>query len=180
MHVPDNFKHLTVSNWAEPDEVSSSFAAFDLVNGRQEDLSPDDWAERFLAIELSPLVPDAIRDMWGVARGVLLYAWFFYPLYALGEDQLRRVADAAVLLRYQSAGGPRDPRSGGWPSLKRRLDWLIERGIISRRVEQRWNATRNLRNYGSHATYARLEMPIGALQSLTILADEINALYVAE
>ena len=179
-HVPPNFKHLTVSNWAEADEVSNAFAAFNLVTGEQEDVSANGWAERFLAIELSTSVPAEIRDMWAVARGLRLYGWFFYPLYALGEDQLRRVADAAVLLRYQQAGGPRDPTSEAWPSLKRRLDWLIARGIIDTRVEHRWNATRNLRNYGSHATRARLEMPIGALQSLAILAGEIDALYVTE
>jgi hypothetical protein len=162
----------------EPDEVSSAFAALDLSTGARRDLSADDWAERFLAIELSLLVPEQIRDMWAVARGVLLYGWFFYPLYALGEDQLRRVADAAVLLRYQQAGGPRNPTSDRWPDLKPRLDWLVAQGVINRRVAPRWDAIRNLRNYGSHASSARIEMPTEALRSLAVLAEEIDALYV--
>jgi hypothetical protein len=75
--------------------------------------------------------------MWEVARGVLLYGWFYYPLYALGEHQLRRVADAAVLRRYQQAGGPpnkkRDPDDGQlrWPDFKRRVEWLTDHGIIA-------------------------------------------------
>ena len=177
--TPNNFKRLTAQNWMERDEVSSAFAALDLETGARVDISADGWAERFLAIELSSGVPEEIREMWDVARGVLLYGWFFYPLYALGEDQLRRVADAAVLLRYREVGGPSGPASGAPPSFKARLDWLIARGFISATVEQRWNAIRNLRNYGSHAAYARIETPLGALQSLAVLADSINALFDA-
>lgn len=178
-YQPTGFKHLTVDNWLEPDKAANAFGEINLATGERREASAARWAERFLAVELSPQVPDAIRDMWVVARGVLLYAWFFYPLYALGDDQLHRVADAAVLLRYQQADGPLDGRSGEWPALKPRLDWLIARGIINKGVEQQWDAIRNLRNYGSHATYARIEMPIDALRSLDILADEINALYDA-
>jgi hypothetical protein len=176
-HEPGDFKRLTVDNWREPDEAAHAFREINLATGERREATADRWAERFLAVELSLQVPDAIRDMWVVARGMLLYAWFFYPLYALADDQLHRVADAAVLLRYQQADGPLDGRSGDWPALKARLDWLIAQGIIDKTVEQRWDAIRNLRNYGSHATYARIEMPIDALQSLGILAKEIDALY---
>lgn len=179
-HIPTSFKRLTASNWTEPDEASSAFAALNLESGAREDIDADGWAERFLSIELSHVVPEDIRDMWAVARGVLLYGWFFYPLYALGEDQLRRVADAAVLIRYEQVGGPNDRRTGRTPNLKRRLAWLIANGFISETVQQRWDAIRNLRNYGSHPSFARIEMPVGALQSLAVLADEINALFDAD
>lgn len=133
IHIPKNFKQLTPKNWTEPDELSSAFAALDLESGEREDISADGWAEHFLSIELSPAVPEEIRDMWAGDRGVLLYGWFFYPLYALGEDQLRRVADAAVLIRYEQVGGPNDPRSGRPPGLKPRLDWLIAHGCTGQR-----------------------------------------------
>lgn len=72
------------------------------------------------------------EEGWEVARGVLLYGCFYSPLYALSEHQLRRVADAAILHRYQQAGGPpnkkRDPDDGQlrWPDFKRRVEWLID------------------------------------------------------
>lgn len=53
--------------------------------------------------------------MWTIAHGILLYGWFFYPLYAVGDRELHRVADAAVLHRYRQAEGPRS-RNSHWPT----------------------------------------------------------------
>jgi hypothetical protein len=167
-----SFKYLTAENWLHPDEAGRAFGEVNLRTGETLPASAERWAERFLAVELSPKVPSDVRDMWVIARGVLLYGWFFYTLYALGDEQLHRVADAAVLYRYEQADGPRDSRTGRLPNLKPRLDWLIAQGIIDSKVDQRWDAIRNLRNYGSHATFARIDTPIGALQTLEVLAEE--------
>ena len=172
-------KELTADNWREPDEANALFGEMNRVTGEARILTGDDWARRFLAVELSDLVPDDVRTMWVAARGALLYGAFFYPLYALGDEQLHRVADAAVLHRYQQLNGPRHP-SGQWPNLKPRLDWLIARGVISRELEQRWEAIRNLRNFASHATFQHLEMPGQALQTLHILREEIDGLFATE
>jgi hypothetical protein len=45
-------------------------------------------------------VPEPIRELFDVARGAMIYGWFFYPLFRLGEDQLHRVVEAAVVARY--------------------------------------------------------------------------------
>jgi hypothetical protein len=50
--------------------------------------------------------------MWQATRGMLLYGWFYYAIYAIGEHQLRRVADAAVLHRYQQADGSPNKKPG--------------------------------------------------------------------
>lgn len=176
IHMPNGFKHLTLENWTEPDETGRAFAEINLATGECQEASPQHWAEQFLAVELSSRVPEDIREMWAVARGVLLYGWFFYPLYALGGEQLHRVAEAAVLMRYEQAGGPRRLR-GRRADLKGRLEWLISQRIISTRAEQRWDAIRKLRNYGSHPTFAALAMPTEALESLELLAAEIEVLY---
>ena len=34
----------------------------------------------FLSVELDEKVPHEIKELFAVARGVLLYGWFFYPL----------------------------------------------------------------------------------------------------
>ena len=169
-------KHLTVDNWRDPDEANAIFGEINRVTGQARILDGDDWAARFLAVELSERVPEDVRTMWAAARGALAYGAFFYPLYALGDEQLHRVADAAVLHRYEQLDGPR-LHSGRWPDLKPRLDWLIARGVISRELEQRWDAIRNLRNYASHATFQHLEPPGQALQTLNILRDEIDGLF---
>jgi hypothetical protein len=122
--------------------------------------------------------------MWEVARGLALYGWFYYPLYAIAEHQLRRVADAAVLHRYREADGPPhkkpDPEDGQptWPSLKKRVDWLIDNGVIATDKRHRWEAIRELRNETTHARIRHLVMPVDVLRVLDLLALEINALFV--
>jgi hypothetical protein len=45
----------------------------------------NDWARHFLAVELHEDVPADVHDLFAVARGTMLYGWFFYPLYALAK-----------------------------------------------------------------------------------------------
>lgn len=140
-------------------------------------MNAERWAEQFLAVELEQHVPAEVRELWEVARGVLLYGWFFYPLYMLGEEQLRRVADAAVLHRYRQLDGPPDEQTGESPSFARRLRWLFDHGHVDRELESRWQATRDLRNLGSHSDFQSLQMPHGSLSTLRVLAKEINTLF---
>lgn len=74
-------------------------------------------------------------------------------------------ADLATLVRGD--GPTSTPDSTGW----------VTRGILGEDVAQRWDAIRSLRNYGSHSTYVRIEMPTFALESIEVLAKEIDALY---
>jgi hypothetical protein len=91
------FKRLTVDNWQRPDPGLSIFVRLSLQDGSTRPISGDDWAREILAIELSERVPLEIRRLFAVARGALVYGYFFYPLYTLGAEQLFRVAEAAVL-----------------------------------------------------------------------------------
>ena len=82
------FKALTAENWLEPDPTGDAFGEIHLGTGDRRPMSGDRWVEHFLRVELSADVPGDVRDMWSIARGVLLYGWFFYPLYALGDAEL--------------------------------------------------------------------------------------------
>jgi hypothetical protein len=42
------------------------------------------------------LLGHAVPDLCEVACGALLYGCFFYPMFALGLEQLYRLAEAAV------------------------------------------------------------------------------------
>ena len=179
----DGVKHLTAENWLQADETGRAFGAINLLTGERRAASGDGWAEQFLAVDLNAAAPVEIRDMWEVARGLALYGWFYYPLYAIAEHQLRRVADAAVLHRYKQAGGAAnkkpDPEGElSWPGFKRRVDWLIANEIIAPEKRQRWDTMRDLRNETTHASIRHLVMPIDVLRLLDLLAPEIDALFV--
>lgn len=172
------FKNPTAKDWLEPDPTGRMFVEINAMTGERRDFTADRWAECFLGVDLDPSVPEQVREMWSIARGVLLYGWFFYPLYAIGDRELHRVADAAVLHRYRDAGGPTQ-KDGKWPSLNRRLDWLLREGLIPEEVEGRWDAIREVRNEATHADYPALLMPMDAMRSLDILAKEIDALFAS-
>ncbi len=144
--VPDDgVKHLTPGNWLEPDPICLKFVEVNLATAERRPPMGEGWAERFLAIDLAPTVASEVRDMWEAARGLLLYGWFYYAIYAIGEHQLRRVADAAVLHRYQQAGGPPNKKPGPegeqrWPDLMTRVDWLISTGVIPAQKRERWTS----------------------------------------
>lgn len=172
------FKALTVDNWRQPDPSGSPFGEVSLATGEQRAMTGERWAEHFLAVELEPDVPIEVRQLWEVARGVFLYGWFFYPLYMLGEEQLRRVADAAILHRYRQLDGPPDARNGELPNFYSRLRWLFAHEHIPAQLEPRWHAIRELRNLGSHAEFQALQMPNESLSTLHLVTEEINALFV--
>jgi hypothetical protein len=179
----DGVKHLTTSNWLEPDYIPAKYVEIHQQTGERRAASGNAWVERFLAVTLAPSVPAEVREMWDVAQGVLCYGWFYYPLYAIGEHQLRRIADAATLHRYRQAGGPaskrRDPDDGmpTWPSFKRRVDWLIGTGVIPPEKQGRWDTIRALRNETTHASSRHIAPPTESLRVLELLADEIDALF---
>jgi hypothetical protein len=181
----DGVKRPTVQNWLAPDETGRAFGEVNLATGERRTASGDGWADQFLAVGLDNEVPAEIREMWEVARGLALYGWFYYPLYAIAEHQLRRVADAAVLHRYRQAGGPPnkkpDPEDGQpiWPSFKWRVEWLIDHGVIATDRGPRWDAIRKLRNETTHASIRHLVMPMDVMRVLDLLAVEIDALFTA-
>jgi hypothetical protein len=171
------FKELTPNNWDRPDDTSSLFVRVSPVAGVVS-MNGNDWARAFLAVELAAAVPPDIRDLFAVARGTLVYGWFFYPLYALGEEQLHRVADAAVAHRYRELHGPRDKR-GYLPSLAKRVQWLLDKDVIAADTAPRWSAIRDLRNIGSHPDFQMLHPPGDVLTSLETVAATVTALFVA-
>src|SRR4051794_15962269 len=54
------FKKLTRENWLERDPTNEAFHRIDFEAGVARPLAGDDWADAFLAIELSAKVPDEI------------------------------------------------------------------------------------------------------------------------
>lgn len=177
--TPSSFKALTAANWLQPDAAGGAFEDINLATGARRPMTGERWAELILAVELSDLVPLEVRDLRAVAQGALVYGWFYYPLYTLGDEQLRRVADAAVLHRYRQVNGSARQGTGGAPSFARRLRWLVAHGYIEAHLEGRWQATRALRNYAAHPDGQMLVMPLDALSTLDLMAEGIDALFSA-
>lgn len=168
------FKVLTLENWRERDPANENFSMPSGAGMRP--MTGDDWAELFLSVELTPKAPAPVSRLFAVARGVLVYGEFFYPLYYLGAEQLYRVADAAALVRYDDLGGARTKR-GEPPVFATRIRWLHRHGVITDARHEQWHGFRELRNRASHPEEQQVFTPGTAVSVLREVSDCIAELF---
>jgi hypothetical protein len=169
-----HFKQLTLANWDKADPVNAIFGRLSRLVGPRR-MSGHDWAREFLSIELGPQVPDHVQDLFAVARGAMLYGWFFYPVYLLAEEQLHRVLETAVRTRYQELGGGRRR-----PAFAHAIEWLIDRKVISPNDKERWDGIRVMRNAASHPEHQDVMPPGAVLRTLRETAHDINRLFARD
>jgi len=129
-------------------------------------------AERFLSIDLSPDVPPEIRTLYRTARGVLLYGYFFYPLFVVGLGEISRTAEAAAARRFKDLNGPKKRRT-----FAARLEWLHEAGHLRDEEKFIWDTIRRDRNETAHPTYQMVQPPADLVRDLRVAAHCINCLF---
>ena len=122
------FKEIDAQNWLEPDPIVLHFTGMEHVH---------DYVETVLAPKLSENVPHEVMELFEVARGAMLYGYVFYPLYALGAEQLFRVGETALRSKCEQLGMPTERRR--FVDL---INWLVERRMISDVDAERWNSLR--------------------------------------
>src|SRR5437016_11236368 len=93
--------------WLQPDARMELFLKLDLRSGSVTRSVADDWLKLWKRGSLDSPVPAQIINLFEQARACICYGYFFYPLYALGIEQLTRVADAAATVRCEQLGAPR-------------------------------------------------------------------------
>jgi hypothetical protein len=174
---PDlKYKRLDPENWLERDPALDHFVQFGVLGPRP--ITTQEWAEKFLSVELERDVPVDVRRLFAVARAIMLYGAFFYPLYGVAEERLFIVADAALLHRYEAEGGTR--RSNGrWPTFDSRIKWLSSNGHLSPQQLEQWGTIRELRNLAAHPAAQTVFPPGTAFGMLRNVARDINELFVS-
>jgi hypothetical protein len=165
------FKTITAENWLEVDPIHHHLIVFneDLTKRPQETVVR---LKMILEPTLNATVPLEVRRLYEVARGTMVYSNLFYPLYALGAEQLPRVAEAAIREKYIAAGG-RNPKR----TFNKQIDWLKEQDILSAEAAQRWQVIKKGRNRVSHLVQQSLFSAAQATAILQGITDEINALF---
>ncbi len=164
-------KKLTLSNWLEPDGVPA-ISCIRLQDGTIRQMTKEEWIQPFLASELSSRVPDAIVKLFEVARGAMIYSYFFYPIQSLALEQLYRLAETSVDYKCIQLGSPSSCKT-----FQQKIDWLHKMGMFSDQDLQLWNAIRHLRNRSSHPESQTI-LSIGmVVPMLRTIADGINLLF---
>jgi len=165
------FKEITLENWLEQDDVLKIFVML-APDGEFQPQPSEDYLHRVLNPKLLETVPSDIQSLFEVARGAMVYGWFFAPLYTLGNDQLFRVVDAAMTYLCKELGGPK-PNT----SFEKRITWLVEHQVIPDSESWRWHDIRKVRNAVSHPERQSNLLPGSAIRSLEYIAEMINSLF---
>jgi hypothetical protein len=161
-------KKLTCESWRTADSASRLFIA-PMEPDRDADAA-DAWARAFLQPKLSDRVPEAVRQLFEVAQGAMVYGYFYYPLYTLGSEQLYRVYEAALRYRCRELGAPAKIRG-----FAKMLEWLAaNEGEVNLEV---WDPLREMRNAGSHPDVQQLSAPSMAMSDLEIAVRLIEKLF---
>jgi hypothetical protein len=172
------FKQLTPENWLTIDDDCSLFWWVSKDGTQAGTMNGEDWLEVFLAPKLLPSVPANVRDLFEIARGALVYGYFFYPLFTLALEQLFRVGETAISERRKQAGA--SIHEGGRKyRFKENVDWLRRNNQISEDQFEEWEALRDARNYASHPERPS-KIPPGAVGLLLkLMAKRINLLFAS-
>lgn len=160
------YKDLTPENWLNEDDIFESLRA---IGG---DFDTQRWAQSVLTLQMGQVVPEPVRDLYGVARGALLYGSFFYPMFTLGLEQLYRVTEAAVGAKCKAMQAPSSKRS-----YAQRVAWLKQQGIIPQRDTRRWVFYRQMRNSRSHPDMQMLLTPGQVLEQFNWVLESVNRLF---
>lgn len=144
-------------------------------------LTEDVWVPAVMSPQLIPSVPENVIKLFEVARGSILYGWFFYPLLTLASEQLDRVHETAIKERCKSAGVPTTRTNKSGKTLDRKFVELINdlsaAGIILPESQPEWDAVRRCRNWSSHPKDQMIDVPGGALAAIESTALRLNQLF---
>jgi hypothetical protein len=165
-------KAIDASNWLAPDPTVSGLAEVG-QDGQFRVLTGEDWVNVITRPQLASAVPEDIRKLFEVARGCLVYGYYFYPLYTLGQEQLLRIVETAVMQKCELLGVRSRIRT-----FQNGVDYLIKQGVIDRSERNVWNAMVKLRNDGAHPSEQMILPPGLAIAALKNISDDINKLFL--
>ena len=148
-------KKLTLDNWLTGETVMSAFVSLSLRDGSKVPITADQWAERFLRLQLSEQVPVEIADRFDIARGAAVYGNFFYPLFTQALLGLLIVTEAAVSTKCDDLSAPRRVKT-----FEQKLTWLRDLEEISQEEYEKWQFIRKLRNLSVHSKDQNILLPI--------------------
>jgi len=166
------FKQITQDTWLKPDRISTSFLLVPPETGVDDIKKGEIYLDMILQPRLNEDVPIEVIKLYEVARGALVYGYFFYPLYTLACEQLFRVGEAAIIFRCKTFS-PRLAKR----TFEKKIEFLFKQRILNELEKQRWHALRELRNISSHPVDQSIYPPGPVIGILAHMAEDINSLF---
>lgn len=163
-----DIKKITGANWQWEDTTTNLWRSMTSAAS-----TPREWMDFFLSPQVNQTVPVELAKMLEVARGTMIYSWYFYPLATLGAEQCFRILDTAAIVRIKNAG----LRTKRKQTFNDNIIAMARHGLITQVNEKRWHAIRDLRNDSSHPAFQTILDPGQAQSLLSVAAELLNNLF---
>jgi hypothetical protein len=160
-------KEINQQNWLEQDSTNEHLPKN--VRAHKSQLG------EILKPTLLNSVPSDVQALFEVARAAIVYGYLYYPLNALGTEQLFRVAEAAATHKCEEMQASKTAVQQA--TFEKKIDWLANKDLIDNK--DFWNLIRKWRNTASHSTSQSVIVPRTAIMLLEGVAQHINALFPA-
>ncbi|HLA95120.1 MAG TPA: hypothetical protein VK612_05315 [Pyrinomonadaceae bacterium] len=168
------FKEINLENWSQPDSIHTFFVKLS-PTGEGLPMTAEDWIQPLLNPRLLKTVPNDVRDLFEVARGAMIYGYYFYPLWTLGTEQMFRVVDAAVSHKCGALGAPKSKKG-----FADKVEWLEIMKAIASDDKETFSEIRKLRNSSSHPANQSIVSPSTAISLLRLVTKVINSIFDAK
>ncbi|MGH6795382.1 MAG: hypothetical protein ACREDD_13090 [Methylocella sp.] len=157
----------------KPDPRYENIVHHNQATGQLRAATVADWHALIAEKELTPQVPERIRNEFDKARNAFLYSWFSYELASLAEQQSYATLEMAIRIRLKE----RDPGSSPLRGLKKLLHAAQKSGLlngIDHTLIDLLSMQRNEIAHGSSYLF-----PQASLDMIKYCAELLNALYAA-
>lgn len=160
-------KRVTPDNWLRIDPAwSGIYMPHESGDGSAE------WVEYVMNVTMNASVPEHVRTLFATAQGAITYSLLFYPLMAMGCDQIMRIIETAARAKCTLMGAP------SLRKFSRVIEWLTENQVIvGKEAAERWRLIRELRNDASHPRFQSLYNVAMMKDHLIIGSMAINELF---
>lgn len=165
------FKKLDENNWLEPDKALNGLHRIQ-PNGSTRPILPNEWIEDIQKQKLNDLTPFEIQKLFEVARGTMIYGYFFYPIFTLASEQFTRIAETAVNIKCNELNCPKSKNT-----FRKKVDWLLQESVLSNASHKKWKSIVHLRNKFSHPSRQNIFNPAIAINLMNAIAKNINLLF---
>lgn len=164
-------KKLDKNNWLEPDKLMSAFKKVHPDNNLEE-ISANEWFDNIYKPKLEDSVPIEIHKLFEVARGTMVYGYFFYPIFSFSAEQFTRIAESTISFVCTILNSPKSVKT-----FSEKVKWLAERPEFKNMLFTQWESLRKLRNTFSHPSKQTIVTPFMVIELMSKVADDINYIF---
>jgi len=166
------YKQITLENWTKPDPANECFVGI-LPDGTSRAIKAEEYLTDILRHKLGDHVPEDIHKLFEVARGIMTYGYYYYPIFTMATEQLFRILESSVSHVCKTLGSPAPIKT-----YNTKIEWLIKKGILRDEEKERWDSIRRLRNSRSHPKNQMILPPGCTIDLLSAISDDINSLFL--